>query len=84
MRVELSQSRAEQQEYLRNVELARVLEKRAAKKREKGEEFQLKERPLKRARDTEDNRERKKKKTESVQRTESSGGQLDTVLGSVF
>ncbi|KAJ2923984.1 hypothetical protein H1R20_g13116, partial [Candolleomyces eurysporus] len=42
LRVELSQSRQEQQEYLRNVELARVLDKRAEKKREKGETFELK------------------------------------------
>ncbi|KAF8607498.1 hypothetical protein BDV93DRAFT_603310 [Ceratobasidium sp. AG-I] len=33
MRVELSQSRAEQRDYLRNVELARVLDKRAKRKR---------------------------------------------------
>ncbi len=36
LRVELSQSRAEQQDYLKNVELARVLNKRAEKKRGKG------------------------------------------------
>jgi ESF2/ABP1 family protein len=77
--VELSQSRSEQQEYLKNVELARVLDKRAEKKREKGEEFQLKpikERPNKRV--VEDNKSsvRKKSKLEN--------GQLDTVLGSIF
>jgi len=38
LRVELSQSRSEQRDYLKNVELARVLDKRAARKREKGEE----------------------------------------------
>lgn len=42
LRVELSQSRSEQQEYLRNVEIARQLEKRAEKKREKGEVMELK------------------------------------------
>lgn len=42
LRVELSQSRSEQQEYLRNVETARQLEKRAEKKREKGEVMELK------------------------------------------
>ncbi len=41
LRVELSQSKAEQQQYLKNVELAHVLNKRAAKKREQGEGFQL-------------------------------------------
>ena len=42
LRVELSQSRSEQQEYLRNVEIARQLEKRVEKKREKGEVMELK------------------------------------------
>ncbi|KAG6901883.1 hypothetical protein C0995_007007 [Termitomyces sp. Mi166 len=41
-RVELSRSKQEQQEYLHHVELAHVLEKRAEKKREKGEELQFK------------------------------------------
>lgn len=44
MRAELSQSRQEQTDYLRNVELARVLDKRMAKKAEKGETFELKRR----------------------------------------
>ncbi|KAK2462295.1 hypothetical protein APHAL10511_005601 [Amanita phalloides] len=42
LRVELSQSRSEQQEYLRNVEVARQLEKRVEKKRAKGEMMELK------------------------------------------
>ncbi|KAH8105482.1 hypothetical protein BXZ70DRAFT_886933 [Cristinia sonorae] len=37
LRVELSQSRREQQEYLKNVELARVLDKRAERKRKAGD-----------------------------------------------
>lgn len=37
LRVELSQSRREQHEYLRNVELARVLDKRAERKRKAGD-----------------------------------------------
>ena len=45
LRVELSQSKVEQQQYLRNVELARVLDKRTAQKKEKGEEFELKPNP---------------------------------------
>lgn len=36
LRVELEQSRKEQKEYLHNVELARVLDKRAKRKRESG------------------------------------------------
>ncbi|KDQ07763.1 hypothetical protein BOTBODRAFT_119640 [Botryobasidium botryosum FD-172 SS1] len=38
LRVELSQSKSEQHDYLRNVELAKVLEKRAEKKRKRAEE----------------------------------------------
>jgi ESF2/ABP1 family protein len=77
--VELSQSRSEQQEYLKNVELARVLDKRAEKKREKGEEFQLKplkEHPKKRVVEESESLARKKNKL--------SDEQLDTVLGSIF
>jgi ESF2/ABP1 family protein len=74
--VELSQSRSEQQEYLKNVGLARVLDKRVEKKREKGEEFQLKEHPKKRVIEESENSSRKKNKV--------SDEQLDTVLGSIF
>jgi ESF2/ABP1 family protein len=38
LRVELSQSRAEQQDYLRQVELARILDKRAERKRKAGDD----------------------------------------------
>ncbi|KAF8900001.1 hypothetical protein CPB85DRAFT_1326666 [Mucidula mucida] len=76
LRVELSHSRAEQHDYLKNVELARVLNKRADKKREKGEEPQIKERPRKRpAADTED-QPRKKAKNPAADMSE--------VLGSIF
>ena len=77
LRVELSQSKAEQQEYLKNVELAKVLEKRAAKKKEKGEEFELKPnyQPKKRKHEEEKEDKRKKPK-EDVQ--------LDSVLSSIF
>lgn len=63
LRVELSQSKAEQQQYLKNVELARVLDKRAAKKKGKGEEFELKPNPQpnKRSREA-DNEESSSKK----------------------
>jgi ESF2/ABP1 family protein len=74
LRVELSQSKAEQQEYLKNVELARVLDKRVAKKREKGEDFELKTR--KRANDVEeDGRIKKKKKANQ---------DVSDILSSVF
>lgn len=73
--MELSQSKAEQQEYLKNVELARVLDKRVAKKMEKGEEFELKTR--KRPNDVEEDG-RIKKKTKAIQDVSSD------ILSSVF
>ncbi|KAG6836836.1 hypothetical protein H0H93_002516 [Arthromyces matolae] len=83
LRVEISQSRHEQQEYLKNVELARVLEKRAEKKQEKGEELQFKplKEPQTRSKRPADNTDevlqiRKRKKT--------SEDQLDGVLSSIF
>ncbi|KDR74496.1 hypothetical protein GALMADRAFT_71107 [Galerina marginata CBS 339.88] len=77
LRVELSQSKTEQQQYLKNVELARVLDKRAAKKREQGEEFELKPnpQPKKRPHDGEEHDKRKKKKGDVP---------LDSVLSSIF
>ncbi|KAF7330829.1 Pre-rRNA-processing protein ESF2 [Mycena venus] len=88
LRVELAQSRAEQRDYLKNVELARVLDKRAEKKREKGEVMQLKERPPKRKRPKDDDGdgdtgERKSKKPP----IEDSGvreAQMSSVLSSIF
>ncbi|KAK0206132.1 hypothetical protein DFS33DRAFT_1312522 [Desarmillaria ectypa] len=77
LRVELSQSRSEQQDYLKNVELARVLNKRAEKKREKGEELQLKERPRKRPAD---GSTEQRKKTKIVEKSDD----MNKVLGSIF
>ncbi|KAG6816908.1 hypothetical protein H0H87_001861 [Tephrocybe sp. NHM501043] len=82
LRVELSQSRLEQQDYLKNVELARVLEKRVVKKHEKGEEMELKplkERPSKKrpSDNTEDSLQLRKKKKSSEE-------QLDGILSSIF
>ncbi|KAJ7047811.1 hypothetical protein C8F04DRAFT_1205616 [Mycena alexandri] len=91
LRVELSQSRTEQRDYLKNVELARVLDKRAEKKREKGEVLQLKERPKrKRPADEEDgggggDGERKAKRERPP--AEDSGAreaQMSSVLSSIF
>ncbi|KAJ3713839.1 hypothetical protein C8R42DRAFT_698821 [Lentinula raphanica] len=80
LRVELSQSRSEQREYLRNVELARVLEKRSQRKKEKGEEMVLKPhtRPGKRPSESEGDSERKRRRNDY----EDSG--LGTILGSIF
>jgi ESF2/ABP1 family protein len=79
LRVELSQSKAEQQQYLRNVELARVLDKRAAKKKEKGEGFELKLNPQSKKRiregDDEDSCTSSKKPKASLP---------DSVLQSIF
>lgn len=79
LRVELSQSKSEQQQYLKNVELARVLDKRAAKKKEKGEEFELKpnnQAPKKRPLEGESAESRKKQKGTSET--------IDSVLKSIF
>ncbi|KAJ3797575.1 hypothetical protein GGU11DRAFT_784352 [Lentinula aff. detonsa] len=78
LRVELSQSRSEQREYLQNVELARVLEKRSQRKKEKGEEMVLKShsRLGKRPSETEGDSERKRRRNNE--------DELDTVLGSIF
>ncbi|KIL67389.1 hypothetical protein M378DRAFT_304073 [Amanita muscaria Koide BX008] len=79
LRIELSQSRSEQQEYLRNVEIARQLEKRVKKKREKGETMEL--RAVNNQKQTEGGEEgsRKRRKTR-----ESDVGQLKDVLGQIF
>ncbi|KAL0565583.1 RNA-binding ATPase activator esf2 [Marasmius crinis-equi] len=79
LRVELSQSKAEQRDYLKNVELARVLDKRAEKKREKGEEMVLKPQPERKKRPAEDEGGSKKRP-----RAENNEKQLETVLSSIF
>ncbi|KAJ4470065.1 hypothetical protein C8R41DRAFT_777633 [Lentinula lateritia] len=78
LRVELSQSRSEQRDYMRNVELARVLEKRSQRKKEQGEEMVLKplSRTNKRSSEVEGDVARKR-------RRDNDDG-LDTVLGSIF
>lgn len=82
LRVELSQSRTEQQEYLKNVELARVLEKRSAQKKEKGEELKMKpQRPRKRPVEGEGNNEQRKRKKENFTTNEMV---IEDVLSSVF
>ncbi|KAI5122187.1 hypothetical protein M0805_007084 [Coniferiporia weirii] len=96
LRVELEQSRREQKDYLRQVELARVLDKRAGRKRkaaeERGEQVDEKNLlpPLKRTRPTsgdgrlEKARKTKQKETVREGKTEAEPGQLKTVLGSIF
>jgi len=83
LRVELSQSKTEQQQYLKNVELARVLDKRAAKKKEKGEDFEMKPnpQPKKRPHEGEDANGGRKKKKESIPLKPVA---LDSVLSNIF
>lgn len=99
LRVEISQSRSEQQEYLKNVELARVLDKRAQRKQQAGkdsvsnsagqkERADVKKRSAEA--DTGDKREerRPKKMRKEQPSTKSVEGdrdkQLEGVLGSIF
>ncbi|KIM83966.1 hypothetical protein PILCRDRAFT_818997 [Piloderma croceum F 1598] len=78
LRVELSQSKSEQQDYLKNVELARVLDKR---RKQKGGLPEQPKRERKRPTEEADDVRRKKRV-----RTDSPGdkGQLDSVLSSIF
>ncbi|OCB86233.1 hypothetical protein A7U60_g6824 [Sanghuangporus baumii] len=97
LRVELEQSRREQKDYLRQVELARVLDKRAKRKREalekKGEKVDESTLlpPLKLARNLSGNHEEKDqqrsikaKQRDKPTEMEADDGQLKKVLGSVF
>ena len=72
LRLELSQSRSEQREYLKNVELARVLDKREERSRATGKEFNRKEVNKRRASETE------------TKNGTSNSNLLATVLGNVF
>ena len=81
LRAELSQSRKEQREYLKNVELARVLEKRTVKKLAEGKEPPQ----LKRRQKDGPSEDRPKKKQKSKPNVgEGDSAQLSSVLSSVF
>jgi len=86
LRVELSQSKREQQEYLKNVELARVLGKRAERKRLAGKEDDAESAPRKKLKAGSEIPERpatnsrKREIPPDVHRTE----QLGNVLSSIF
>lgn len=98
LRVELSQSRTEQKDYLKNVELARVLDKRATRKRERDEkagtssEVGVAPNPLERSRnsrppqkgDDSERRPIKKRKTGESSRGAPQTGSIDDVLAQVF
>ncbi|KAI0347425.1 hypothetical protein BDW22DRAFT_1351858 [Trametopsis cervina] len=85
LRVELSQSKREQQEYLKNVELARVLDKRAERKRKAGEEVVAPE-PIKKHRADKEGRppREKESKPRKVPNAGRDDKQLSSVLSSVF
>jgi ESF2/ABP1 family protein len=74
LRVELAQSKSEQREYLRNVELKRILDKRNEKRKERGQGPIELDRPA-------DNEGRKRPK---IADNTAEPGELEGVLGSVF
>ena len=80
LRAELSQSRKEQREYLKNVELARVLEKRKEKKLAEGKEPPQ----LKRRQSDAPSEERPKKRTLKRKSEEDDSARLSSVLSSIF
>lgn len=81
LRAELSQSRKEQREYLKNVELARVLEKRTEKKLAEGKEPPQ----LKRRQNDAPSEDRSKKRHKLKPKAEDGDPvQLSSVLSSVF
>ncbi|RPD66716.1 hypothetical protein L227DRAFT_492078 [Lentinus tigrinus ALCF2SS1-6] len=96
LRVELSQSRKEQREYLKNVELARVLDKRAERKRKTSGDGDTKDaddapRPQKVLRKVKDDApttapssKEKLKKAKPADPRPGAEAQLNSVLGSIF
>lgn len=83
LRVELSQSKREQQEYLKNVELAHVLEKRADRKRKAGQDVPPPAESPKKQRMDRPPKEQKSRST----RDHHAGGEdkaLSSVLSSIF
>lgn len=81
LRVELSQSKREQQEYLKNVELAHVLEKRADRKRKAGQD--VPEFPKKQKTDGPP-KEQKSRSTRDSYAGGSEDKALSSVLSSIF
>lgn len=79
MRVEIAQSRSEQNEYLRNVELARIVNKRNEKRKEKG--LEPLEPKLKRVAEREEVHQVKKRPKVADDKRDA---QLQNVLGCIF
>ncbi|KAH7343580.1 hypothetical protein B0J17DRAFT_643031 [Rhizoctonia solani] len=86
LRVELSQSKAEQRDYLRNVELARVLEKRAQRKRKSDlNEVDTITTPSKATEDRAPPKAKKARTQSTVSNNKHSDGEtLKNVLSSIF
>ena len=82
LRLELSQSRSEQREYLKNVELGRVLDKREERSQAVGKVFKRKE-ANKRPASESGSKDGKVKRPRRVDETGTSS-QLASVIGSVF
>ena len=84
LRVELSQSKREQQEYLKNVELARVLDKRADRKRKAGQDAPTFTEAPKKQKHVLEGEKPKTARKEKPARSADSEKQLSSVLGSIF
>ena len=96
LRVEISQSRKEQKEYLKNVELARVLGKRQERKRKvddsgAADEEERQSRPPKAQKTNESGHaplkaqpKERRKKSKAEEPRPDAAAQLDSVLGSIF
>jgi ESF2/ABP1 family protein len=87
LRMELSQSKAEQNEYLKNVELARVLAKRAARKHGNKEANEIEDTPRTtegRKRPASGNPERDRKRVKEWTDHEGDRVQLDNILSKIF
>lgn len=83
LRLELSQSRSEQREYLKNVELARVLDKREERSQAVGKEFKRKE-VNKRPASENGSRKSELKRPRTTNETSTGISTLESVLGNIF
>lgn len=83
LRVELSQSRAEQRDYLRQVELARILDKRAERKRKAGDHGEAST-PAKVQATLQRQLERKKDKPVQEREKKPDGPDISSVFTNVF
>ena len=83
LRNEITRSKAEQGEYLRNVELARVLDKRQAKKAQQSEESGSTDKPSS-APSGDNKHKRTYKQRQAVDKEAMREKGMEGVLGSVF